>query len=227
MDTRVEEVRDGRFIILEKTVFYPQGGGQPGDTGTLQDEHSTYTVLNTTKKEGVILHEVDKEGLKQGDGVHGELNWERRYAHMRFHTAAHVLCAVFHNQAGALITGNQISSEKLRIDFSLDDYDPLKMQHYIAAANKLLALQAPIHARTMQRDEALKLPGMVKLASAIPPNIPELRILTIGDERTGIIDEQADGGTHVQNTREVGTIVFASAENKGKNNRRVSVTLLP
>ena len=227
MHARVIGVRNERFIVLDSTVFYPQGGGQPGDTGTLKHNAETYRVLGTTKIEGEILHEVDREGIQEGDEVAGTIDWETRYAHMRYHTAAHVLSAVFHTQAGALITGNQISAQKLRIDFSLDDYDPARMQHYIDEANRLLAQSAPVHARTIAREEALKLPGVVKLAGALPPNIPALRILTIGDENTSIIDEQADGGTHVRNTREVGRIVFVSSENKGKNNRRVVVQLTP
>ena len=219
------EVIEERFIVLDETVFYPQGGGQPGDSGKLQHGADSYIVLNTTKKEGKILHEVDHPGLKTGDHVLASIDWDRRYTHMRYHTAAHILSSVFHGQAGALITGNQISTDKLRIDFSLDDYDPLRMQHYIAEANRLIELDAPIFARIMPREEALKLPGVVKLAGALPPNIPELRILTIGDDRTGIIDEQADGGTHVHSTKEIGTIIFANSENKGKNNRRVAVTL--
>jgi misacylated tRNA(Ala) deacylase len=225
MQAHVLEVRDERFVIVDRTVFYPQGGGQPGDSGAIFRNNEKFTVINTTKKEGVLMHEVDRAGISAGDSIRGEIDWERRYTHMRYHTAAHILCAVFHNQGGALITGNQISSDKLRIDFSLDDYDPLRMQHYVAEANRLAALDAPVSVRTMAREEALQLPGIVKLAGALPPNIPQLRILTIGDERTGIIDEQADGGTHVHSTKEIGNIVFSASENKGKNNRRVTVVL--
>jgi misacylated tRNA(Ala) deacylase len=221
----VVNVIDHKWIVLDQTIFYPQGGGQPGDTGSLSARGEPYHVFSTTKNDGVVLHEVDKPGLQVGDTVHCIIDWSRRYAHMRHHTAAHVLSAVVHNQAGALITGNQIYEDRLRIDFSLADYDPVRVQHYIDEANRLLALHAPVVARTLPREQALLLPGVVKLAGAHVPANPELRILTIGDERSGVIDEQADGGTHVANTREVGTMVFVGSENKGKSNRRVVVKL--
>jgi misacylated tRNA(Ala) deacylase len=224
-DAHVVHVFDDRFIVLNHTVFYAQGGGQPGDTGTLTKDSVTCTVLNTTKKDGMILHEVDKPGLVVGDKVHARINWERRYKLMRHHTAAHILSTVVHEHAGALITGNQISEDKLRIDFSLEAYDPLKLQHYIAIANDIIAKHLDVHVRFMPREDALQLPGIVKLAGALPPNIPELRIVTIGSGDT-IADEQADGGTHVHNTKEIGRIQLASTENKGKANRRMTVTLV-
>jgi misacylated tRNA(Ala) deacylase len=220
----VTQVIDERFIVLDKTVFYAQGGGQPGDTGTLTYASTAYTVLNTTKKDGVIMHEVDKPGLQVGDTVLAVINWDRRYKLMRYHTAAHLLSTVVHEHAGALITGNQISEDKLRIDFSLEAYDPLKMQHYIDFANKIIDKHLDVHVRFMPREEALAVPGMVKLAGALPPSIAELRIVTIGSGED-VADEQADGGTHVRNTKEIGRIQLVSTENKGKANRRIVVTL--
>lgn len=225
-EAQIIDIKDNRYLVLDKTVCYAQGGGQPGDTGSLMHDNTMHRIQNTIKQEGEILHDLGTvSGLRVGDKVIVEIDWERRYTLMRYHTAAHVLCSVFHSQAGALITGNQITEERLRIDFSLDDYDPVRIQHYVAEANRLLALDATITARSMLREEALALPGMVKLAGALPPSIPELRILTIRTPEV-LIDEQADGGTHVHSTKEVGTIEFVSSENKGKANRRVYVKLL-
>lgn len=223
-DASVTGVIDERFIVLDKTIFYPQGGGQPGDTGTITAGEEKFTVLNTTKREGRILHEVDRPGLATGDHIHAAIDWNRRYAHMRHHTAAHLLSAVVHNHSGALITGNQISADKLRIDFSLDAYDPAALQHYVDIANQLIAKHLNVHVRFLPREEALQLPGVVKLAGALPPNIPELRIVSIG-QGEDLADEQADGGTHVHNTKEIGKLRLLQAENKGKNNRRISVTI--
>jgi len=211
-----------KYVVLDKTCFYPQGGGQPGDTGTLTSNEKIYTVTNTLKREGKILHELTEPGLAAGDQVRASIDWERRYKLMRYHTAAHILSAVVHDHAGALITGNQISTEKLRIDFSLDDYNPEQMQHYVDEANRLIAKHVDVYTRFLPREEALQLPGVVKLAGALPPNIPELRIVTIGsgDDQ---MDEQADGGTHVKNTREIGALKLAGLDNKGKNNRRITV----
>lgn len=223
-DASVLEVIDGKFIVLDKTIFYPQGGGQPGDFGKLICNGKVFTVISTTKREGKILHEISEEGLKVGDNVHASIDWERRYKLMRYHTAAHILSSVVHNHAGAMITGNQIATDKLRIDFSLDAYDPLLMQHYVDEANRLIAKHVDVHTRVLPREEALQLPGVVKLAGALPPHIPELRIVSIG-KGDDLIDEQADGGTHVANTREIGLLKLSALDNKGKNNRRITVIL--
>ena len=116
----VESVKDDKFVILDQTAFYPQGGGQPHDTGVMQLNDDDYPVIFAGKFEGKISHEVSKPGLKVGDKVTGKIDWERRYRHMRMHTAAHIIDAVLFNESGALCTGNQLGLEKSRIDFSLD-----------------------------------------------------------------------------------------------------------
>jgi misacylated tRNA(Ala) deacylase len=222
MDAVVEEVIDVRFVVLDKSVFYPQGGGQPTDTGTLTCNGKAYSVVAVTKKNGKQLHEVSEPGLAVGNHVHGIIDWERRYALMRYHTAAHILSSVVHEHAGALISGNQIATDKLRIDFSIEQYDPNQIQHYVDEANRLIAKHVDVYTKFLPREEALKLPGVVKLASVLPPNIPELRIVSIGSG-DDLIDEQADGGTHVNNTREIGKLKLVGVDNKGKNNRRITV----
>src|SRR5262245_14939180 len=102
MDAVVEEIIDDRFIVLDQTVFYAQGGGQPGDTGLFDCRGEEYKVVNTLKKDGKIVHEVDREGILHGDQIHGKINWDRRYKLMRYHTAAHILSGVVHTHAGAL-----------------------------------------------------------------------------------------------------------------------------
>lgn len=213
----VQSVSDGKYIVLDKTAFYPQGGGQPFDTGILCFETTEYTVVFAKKlPDGTVSHEVDKPGLQPGDSVTGIIDWERRYQHMRIHTAMHVLSSVFHNETGALISGNQIDLEKSRIDFTLENFDREKIKQYADHANALIKKNKPLKVYSMKRDNALKIPAVVKLAGALPPNSDVLRIVEIED-----IDLQADGGTHVRNTSEVGEIDILSCENKGKNNRRV------
>ena len=216
-DARVIGVKDGKYVTLDRTAFYPKGGGQPHDTGIIGND---YNVIYTGKFSGSISHEVDREGLKEGDKVHCRLDWDRRYKLMRMHTAAHLLSAVFHTEAGALITGNQLDPEKSRIDFSLEDFDKDKIQDYVDEANRLAAEGHEVEISYMDREEALKDPTMVKLANALPPKVKELRIVKIGD-----IDRQADGGTHVKNTSEIGTIRLLNTKNKGKDNRRVYYTV--
>ena len=216
----VENVKDDKYIILDRTAFYPQGGGQPHDTGIMISNEEEYPVVYARKFEGKISHEVAKPGLKVGDVVNCKIDWDRRYKLMRMHTAAHIIDAVLFNEAGALCTGNQLGLDKSRIDFSLDILDKEKIQQYVNMANEWVKKAVDVKIYTLPREEALKIPGVVKLASVMPPEVSELRIVEIPG-----IDLQADGGTQVKNTSEIGNISLVSVENKGKNNRRMYFTL--
>jgi misacylated tRNA(Ala) deacylase len=136
------------------------------------------------------------------------------------HTACHVLSSVFVKEVGALITGNQLDLQQSRVDFNLENFDREKIQQYINKANDLLATHQEIAISFMPRAEAEKIPELAKLAMGLKQGIEEIRVITIGN-----IDTQADGGTHVKNTKEVGTIELIKCENKGKANRRVYFTL--
>lgn len=208
---------EGKSVVLEDTIFYPASGGQPTDLGYISDESGErYNVISVKKSEGKIVHELDREGLKEGDGVVCHIDWERRYKLMRSHTATHMLCTVFMNESGALITGNQLDIEQVRMDFSLENFDREKIDEYARKANEMIGKNLEIKTYFLKREEAMKIPGIVKLASALPPQAEELRIVEIGS-----FDIQADGGTHVKNTSEIGMIEVIRCENKGKANRRV------
>ena len=212
----VQSVKDDKFIVLDKTAFYPQGGGQPHDTGVMLCNGEDYPVVYAGKFSGQISHEVGKPGLKAGDEVNCKIDWDRRYKLMRMHTAAHIIDAVLFNEANALCTGNQLGLDKSRIDFSLDVLDRDKIQLYIDRANEWVKKAIDVKIYFLPREEALKIPGVVKFASVMPPEVKELRIVEIPG-----IDLQADGGTQVKNTFEIGQISLVSVENKGKNNRRM------
>jgi Ser-tRNA(Ala) deacylase AlaX len=154
--------------------------------------------------------------LAVGNSVHGIIDWDRRHRIMRMHTSAHLLSAIFNKETGALITGNQIEPDKSRIDFSLDDFDREKMLVYCSQANEAIAKNPPVKTYFMKREEALKIPGITKLASVMPPDVKDLRIVEIEG-----YDLQADGGVHVKNLGEVGKIEPLKFENKGKSNRRL------
>ncbi|MBI2101291.1 alanyl-tRNA editing protein [Candidatus Woesearchaeota archaeon] len=216
----VESIKDGKYIVLDKTAFYPSGGGQPNDTGVMVCNNEEYPVVYVGKFSGVISHEVGKTGLKEGDKVIGKIDWDRRYRLMRMHTAAHIIDAVLYNGAGALCTGNQLGTDKSRIDFSLDVLDRDKIQQYVDISNRWVNKAIDVKIYSLPREEALKIPGIVKLAGAMPPEVTELRIVEIPG-----IDIQADGGTQVKNTSEIGEISLVSVENKGKNNRRMYYTI--
>jgi len=221
-DATVVSVTNGKYIVLDQTVFYPKGGGQPWDTGKTIKNGETYSVVYVGKFSGEISHEVDRPGLKEGDKVHCVLDWDRRYRLMRSHTAAHVFASLLCNETGALVTGNELSIEKIRFDFSLENLNRELIERYIEKANELFKKDIPVKTYWLPREEALKIPGIVKMAKAFPPDVPELRIVEIVG-----VDKQADGGTHVKSLREVGQIEFIKAVNKGRNNKRVYLRIVP
>ncbi|MBS3106689.1 alanyl-tRNA editing protein [Candidatus Woesearchaeota archaeon] len=210
---------EGRLVALDKTAFYPSGGGQPCDFGSLVGEY-TYKVLSVKKISGQVVHEVDKEGLKAGDKIKGRIDWERRYKLMRAHTASHILSEVLFRAEGCLCTGNQLDIGTCREDISIQELNEEKARGFIAETNKIISKDLPIAAQFMPTEEALKIPQVCKLAKGLPPGLKELRIVSIGD-----FDIQADGGTHVKQTSEIGEIKYIGTENKGKNNRRLYFSL--
>ena len=212
----VISVKDGKYVILDQTIFYPKGGGQPHDTGKLVKGNDVYNVVYVGKFSGEISHEVDHAGLQAGDEVCCVLNWDRRYKLMRSHTAAHLFASLLNQGTGALTTGNQLEEGHVRFDFSLGKFDRELLEEYVAEANKLFGTDVPVKWYELPKEEALKIPGVVKMAKAFPPDLPFLRIVEIIG-----YDRQADGGTHVRNLREVGEIILIKTENKGKSNRRV------
>jgi len=218
-EAKVEEVKDGRYVVLDRTGFYPNSGGQPHDLGVMEKDGKEYRVLFVGKFSGKISHEVE-EGLAAGDKIKCRIDWDRRYKLMRMHTATHILASVLYKSAGALITGNQLGLEKTRIDFSMEEFDREKIGEYMEKANEIAAKGIDVKTYFLPREKAMEIEGAVKLAKALPPEVSELRIVEIPGA-----DLQADGGTHVRNTSEIGTLRFVSAENKGKKNRRVYFTL--
>jgi misacylated tRNA(Ala) deacylase len=168
------------------------------------------------KEEGKVIHYVDREGLKKEDSINCILDWDRRYLLMSYHTAAHVLAGTLNTDTGALITGNQIELDKTRFDFDLENFDRSILENQVEKVNSYFGSDIPVSIFYMLREEALKIPGMVKLTSVLPPEVNELRIVKIGE-----IDTQADGGCHVKNLKEIPKIEIIELKNKGKNNRRV------
>lgn len=213
----VKEVTDGKFIVLDQTAFYPASGGQPYDEGVMVNEHGEkFKVIYVGKFSGKISHEVDKLGLKIGDKVECKIDWDRRYKLMRLHTATHILSEVLYREESAIITGGQMGLEKSRMDFSLENYDLEKIKSHIDKANEIIGKDLPVSVEFLPREEAMKLPKLSKLAKGISDSLKIIRIVNIGD-----FDVQADGGTHVKSTKEIGKLEFMRCDNKGKNNRRV------
>ncbi|WP_407356865.1 alanyl-tRNA editing protein AlaXM [Methanolobus sp. WCC5] len=213
----VESVKDDKFVVLDRTAFYPNSGGQPHDTGMLvREDGAEFPVTYVARSEGRISHEIAAAGLKAGDNVKGIIDWDRRHLFMQYHTACHILSAIIHNETGAKISGNQLGEDKTRVDFNLEDFDRELIKSYEAKVNEIIDRKIPVSIEIMPRDEALKIPSVVKLMDAFPPEIEEIRIIQIPG-----VDTQACGGTHIANTGDIPHIEIIKAENKGKNNRRV------
>jgi len=211
---RVVEVLDDE-LILDKTAFYPDSGGQPHDTGTLAMGGESFPVVYVRPAEDNIAHRVGRPGLVTGDLVRGEIDWERRHLIMRSHTACHLLSAVIFQRTGAMITGNQIGVDRSRVDFSLQDFDRSALADYVETVNEIIRQDRAVSIRPIPREEAMEIPSLVRLVKEVPD-----REVVRGVEVEGI-DLQACGGTHVQRTCEIGRIKMLKAENKGKTNRRV------
>lgn len=221
-EAKVEKLISPTEAVLSKNLFYPRGGGQPTDTGKIIRNNETFAITEVYKNDGEVIHKVSNAGLAVGDSVTCELDWERRYRLMRSHTAAHILSTVMQRETGALITGNQLDVDKTRFDFSLENFDRELMDRMVQRANEEVAKNANVKIYSLPREQALKIEGIVKLAAALPPSIAVLRIVEIEG-----IDTQADGGTHVKNTSEIGKLELVKMENKGAQNRRIYFKLVP
>jgi misacylated tRNA(Ala) deacylase len=207
---------NGKYVVLDNTAFYPNSGGQPNDTGKMVCNGIDYNVVYVAKVGGNISHEVDKEGLKPGDKIKGVIDWDRRYMFMRYHTASHVMSGIINKETGAEITGNQIAADKTRIDFNLETFNKDDLSRWQDEANIIVNEAHDVILKMLSREEALKIPAIFKLAKGFPETIKVLRIVEIMG-----FDQQACGGTHLRNTKEIGRIEITGTENKGKNNRRI------
>jgi len=215
---KVAEVRpDG--IVLDRTVFYYESGGQPGDSGRLVRADGTAIGIADTKRDratGAILH-VPQAGapiLAVGDTVTAEIDWARRHRHMRMHTCLHLLCAVIPGQ----VTGGQIAADKGRLDFNVDAA-ALDKAHIETELNRLVREDHRVTPRWIDDAELAAKPDMVRTMSVKPPSgMGKVRLLEIPG-----VDLQPCGGTHVARTGEIGAVAVAKIENKGKMNRRVVV----
>jgi misacylated tRNA(Ala) deacylase len=216
-----------RSVALDRTIFYPGGGGQPCDEGTIirADGGERWPVVATRKEGGVIWHQLGADGpLPQaGDHIQGELDWSRRHRIMRMHTALHVLCGVVFRDYGALVTGGNMGPDRARMDFEMDsaEFTPERVATIERRANEELQAQRDVRVRILPRDDAFQIPDLIRTKiNLLPEGISEVRTVEIVG-----LDLQADGGTHVQNTREVGTLRVVGTRSKGKSNKRLEIEL--
>lgn len=213
-----------RLVILERTAFYPTGGGQPHDTGVLRAGERSWPVVSVAKRGPEVVHQLggDDPLPEPGEAVRGELDWERRYRLMRTHTAMHVLCGTIWREFGAQVTGGQMYLDRARMDFELEDLSAERVQRIEERANAAIAAGAPVTVRLLPRAAAFQIPDLIRTKiNLLPEGIVEVRVVSVGD-----LDTQADGGTHVADAREVGGIRIVGTRSKGKINKRLEVELV-
>ena len=224
-DAVVVDFRDDG-VVLDRTVFYPRGGGQPGDSGVLRWDGGECRVIDTTKSrdDGQVVHAIDPDtpAPETGASVTAEIDWDRRYQHMRTHTALHALSGVVFADFDAKVTGgNMDSGGTARMDFELDGISQEFGQDVEQRLNARLAEDVPVQVHFLPRAEALADPDLIRTkVSLIPESVDPIRVIDISG-----IDKQADGGTHVASSGEVGRVRVMKTESKGKANKRIRIQL--
>jgi misacylated tRNA(Ala) deacylase len=219
-EAEVEAV-EGQRVLLNQTAFYPGGGGQPADQGSLSQNGELWPVTKVKKQGAGVWHTL--EGTPPGEGVQvvGELDWERRYQLMRTHTAMHILCGVIWRDYQVSVTGGNMDPLRGRMDFEFDSMSRELADEIEVKINQEVEAERAVTTDILPRDEAFQIPDLIRTKiNLLPEGIKEVRIVEIKG-----LDLQADGGTHVANTREVGPLKVTDYKSKGANNKRIVVEL--
>lgn len=222
MDATVVEVDtdDGR-VLLDRTVFYPGGGGQPPDTGTIAIGDDRLAVTHVAQDGSGVWHWLEGGIPPRSTAVRGEVDWERRYRLMRTHTAMHALCGVVWERFQSPVTGGNMNPGEGRLDFELPNWDPENKLPLEAALNEALDRALPVEVSFLPREEADQDPSLIRTkVNLLPSGLREVRVIDIVG-----LDRQADGGTHVASTAEVGSVRIAKIESKGRGFRRIRLAL--
>jgi misacylated tRNA(Ala) deacylase len=212
---------EGSKAALDRTAFYPGGGGQPHDVGTLTANGEMWNVLKVSKQGADVWHELDRAAPPVGTPVRGAIDWVRRYQLMRTHTAMHILCGVIFRDYGASVTGGNMEPLKGRMDFEFETMRQEFVKQIEEKINAEVANARPTRVTILPRAEAFQIPDLIRTKiNLLPEGISEVRTVEIVG-----LDLQADGGTHVANTSEVGRIRVVDYKSKGKINKRIEVAL--
>jgi len=212
---------ESHAVILDRTAFYPGGGGQPADTGILTVGDVNYSVKRARKSGDDVIHIL--EGIDPlplvGATAHGKIDWERRYQLMRTHTAMHILCGVIFRDYGALVTGGDMDPLQGRMDFEFETMHKELVQTIEAAVNNEVAQARLVRTDILPREKAFQIPDLIRTKiNLLPESITAVRVVEIVG-----LDLQADGGTHVKNTAEVGKIRVVDYKSKGRINKRIYI----
>jgi len=213
---------EGNAVALDRSTFYPGGGGQPNDTGTITADGKTLNVIKVRKTGEEVWHEIEGDAPSVGVTVHGTIHWERRHQLMRTHTAMHILCGVIFRDYGASVTGGNMEPLKGRMDFEFKSMKQEFVREIEAKINVEVAAARATRVKILPREEAFKIPDLIRTKiNLLPEGIVQVRTVEIVG-----LDLQADGGTHVANTSEVGTIRIVDYKSKGKINKRIEIALV-
>ncbi len=213
----------GDSVVLDRTAFYPGGGGQPCDLGRLLTPDAEWQVVKVKHSEDRIVHKLNYDPPSVGTRVIGCLDWERRYALMRTHTAMHILCGVIWRDYGAQVTGGNMEPLLGRMDFEFERMQADLVGEIERKINVEVAAARPVHVRILPREEAFRIPDLIRTrVNLLPPHLTQVRVVEIEG-----LDLQADGGTHVDNTSEVGPLHIVDYRSKGRINKRLVVALAP
>ena len=208
-------------VVLDRTSFYPGGGGQPCDTGIIEWDGESAHIFQVSRIEGKLVHKVNGPTPDLGNSVKGRIDWIRRYQLMRTHTALHILCGVVWRDFGAQVTGGNMTPLQARMDFELKEMSSGFASDMEILINKEVTAERDIEVSNLPREEAFKIPDLIRMKiNKLPPTISKVRIVDISG-----LDLQADGGTHVRNTREVGKIRVVGHESKGRINKRLRIAV--
>jgi misacylated tRNA(Ala) deacylase len=209
-------------IVLDRSAFYPGGGGQPPDHGTLLWEGTQTRIVGTRKGDDHFLLPAPGDPVPPvGTAVQGAIDDSRRTSLMRTHSGLHVLCGTVFRDHGALVTGGNMEPGEARMDFNLPELPPNFKQTLEDAVNAEITADRPIEVKYMPRTEAMAIPDIVRTQDVLPPEADELRLVDIVG-----LDVQADGGTHVASTKQIGRLQVYKVENKGRQNRRVRIRIV-
>jgi misacylated tRNA(Ala) deacylase len=212
---------EGQAVALDRTAFYPGGGGQPNDVGTLTWEGGSAQVVKVKRQGAALMHTLEGAVPPEGTPVHGALDWQRRYHLMRTHTALHVLCGVIWRDYGASVTGGNMEPLKGRMDFEFETMRKELVAEIEASVNAEIEQEHPVRVAILPREEAFQIPDLIRTKiNLLPPQIQEVRTVEIVG-----LDLQADGGTHVANTSEVGQVRVVDYKSKGAINKRIYIEL--
>lgn len=220
--TVIDVNQEDGFIVLDQTAFFPGGGGQPCDFGMIRFGDASCRIEKVKKQGSDIAHYTSDTLPEKGVTVSGEIDWQRRYQLMKMHTTLHLMCGVIWRDYQARVTGGNMEPGKGRLDFELESFSAELVKEIEEKINQEVENSRPISVSVIPREEAFQIPDLIRTKiNLLPESLKEIRVVSIDG-----LDLQADGGTHVSNTKEIGTVKIVKHKSKGKINKRIEIAIV-